>query len=391
MKRLSNTGAQILIALSCGTATGAWAQGTVQITGLMDVYVGALKRSGDAERTRVVNSNGMSTSYWGFTGTEDLGGGLKAHFALTGFIRPDVGATGRSPTDSTFARDANVSISGSFGRLTVGRGLAPNFVPSVVLNPFGGVGPFAPLMAHTIVPSGGYVGQRWVPTVAGDTGWSNEIIYSTPDLAGFTANLFYQLGEQTGSNGKNNLGANAMYRSGALVLGTYFQRVRVNNPVDTTVGDSQVFNFRPYNSITRQSYALAPARQQDTWFVGGSYDFKVVKVFGTYQVADHDLPSGLAASRFDLKASTAQVGASVPVGNGQLLASMAQTKVKADADYAAIFGAAGWRSSVRRKTASIGYDYFLSKRTDVYGAVMHDRISDMSGETSFGVGVRHRF
>lgn len=374
-----------------GIATCAAAQTSVQFTGLIDVYAGSLKRSGDTARTSVINSSGMSTSFWGVKGVEDLGNGMKAQFNLTGFFRPDIGGAGRSNADTLFARDANVGLSGSFGKISLGRDLAPNFIPSVSLNPFGGVGPFSPLMAHTIVPSGGYISQRWVPTVAGDTGWSNEVVYTTPDLGGVTANVFYQFGEQAGDNSKNNVGANAMYRGGPLTLGTYFQRVQLNNPVDTTVGSSPVFNFQPYNLTTRTAYALAPAARQNTWFVGGAYDFNVVKLFATYQRATHRLSTAADDSRFDLGSDTLQLGLSAPIGGGIVMLSAARTELKADANYQAIFGASAWRSEVKRNTVSVGYDYFLSKRTDVYTAVMHDKITDMSGETSFGVGVRHRF
>jgi len=65
------------------------AQSSVQVTGVIDTYVGSLKRSGETGRTSAVNSSGMTTSWWGFKGVEDLGGGLQAQFNLTGFFRPD--------------------------------------------------------------------------------------------------------------------------------------------------------------------------------------------------------------------------------------------------------------------------------------------------------------
>src|SRR5690606_721640 len=209
------------------------AQSSVQIGGMVDVYAGSLKRSGDAASTSVVNSSGMQTSWWGFKGTEDLGNGLQANFALTGFFRPDIGGTGRNNSDTMFSRDANVGLSGSFGRVSVGRDLAPNFIPTLKLSPFGGSFVFAPLELHTQTPSGSYRGQAWSPTVAGDTGWSNEIMYVTPQIGGFTTSLFYQFGEQADNSGKNNFGVNTMYEQGPLTFGAYFQSVEVNNPLDS--------------------------------------------------------------------------------------------------------------------------------------------------------------
>lgn len=387
----------LLLALASGAGSLAGvgnacaADSSVQFTGLVDVYIGSLKRSGEAKSVTAVNSSGMSTSWWGFKGTEDLGGGLQAQFNLTSFFRPDVGGAGRSDTDTLFARDANVGLSGSFGKVSLGRDLAPNFVPAVVLNPFGGVGPFSPLMVHTQTPAGAYASQRWVPVVSGDTGWSNEIIYTTPNWHGLVTNLFLQLGEDAGNGSKNNIGANAMYSNGPLTLGAYFQRVRVNNPVDNVSGDSRIFSFIPYNTATGQVYALPASRQQDTWFAGGAYDFRIVKLFATLQFSTNKLPNGIDNNRFDLKSNTAQLGVSAPFSQGVFMLSGARTEVRASSNYLADFGRSDWQSSIVRQTVSFGYDYSLSKRSELYAAVMHDKITGMSGANSVGAGIRHRF
>ena len=75
-------------------------------------------------------------------------------------------------------------------------------------------------------------------------------MYVTPKLGGFTTSLFLQLGEQAGNSGKNNYGANTMYANGPLSFGAYFQSVKLGNPVDATVGPSQVFSFTPYNRVS---------------------------------------------------------------------------------------------------------------------------------------------
>lgn len=68
----------IALAATALCAAGAYAQSSVQLTGLADIYAGSMKMAGDAGRKSVVNSGGMTTSWFGFKGTEDLGGGLKA-------------------------------------------------------------------------------------------------------------------------------------------------------------------------------------------------------------------------------------------------------------------------------------------------------------------------
>lgn len=330
-------------ALLCAGA--AHAQSSVQVTGLVDLYVGSMKYAGDADKTNVVGSGGLTTSWIGFKGTEDLGGGLKATFALTSFMRADTGTPGRFNGDPFFSRDANVGLTGSFGSVRIGRDLAPNFLPSVVANPFGDSFTFSPLVLHMNVPL--FNASGWGATTPSDTGWSNEIIYTTPDLGGLTANVHYQFGEAAGNSGKKNVGVNALYFNGPLTLTGFYERDQVGNPSPN---------------------ALLGNTQKD-WMLGGAYDFTVAKAFFSY--------GQVSADNSDAKAKTTQLGASVPVGAGQVLASLAHTKLSS--------------TDVSRKTFTLGYDYNLSKRTDVYAMLMNDRISQQNSGTSFGAGIRHRF
>lgn len=329
----------------------------VQVEGVVDAFVGSLKSAGDSSSRKVVDSAGMTTSYLGFRGSEDLGGGVKASFALTSFYRVDIGQQGRFNGNETFfSRDANVGLSGGFGSVTVGRALAPNFLPSVLFNPFGDSFTFSPLILHFNVPLFNATG--WSSSLAGDTGWSNHIRYTTPSFGGLTTSLFYQFGEEAGNTGKNNAAINMMYFAGPLSLTAFYHDVEVNNPLDT-----------PVNVVKR--YAGLDAARQKVRFIGGAYDFNVVKLFATYDKATHDV---------DLDDKTFSLGASVPVGAGKIMAAWAQTKRDA----------AG-RAEAKRDTVSLGYDYSLSKRTDVYAVAMRDKITDFESGNSFGAGIRHRF
>ena len=329
--------------LLCGAT--AHAQSKVEITGLTDAFVGSMKMAGDANRRSVVDSGGMTTSWFGFKGTEDLGGGLKANFQLTSFIKVDTGTQGRFANDPFFSRDANVSLSGDFGSVLLGRWMAPNFLPSVVGNPFGDSFVFSPLILHKDVPL--FNGTGWRAMTPSDTGWSNQLVYSTPKFGGFSANVQYQFGEQPGQGGKNNFGANFFYFGGPLTLTGFYENTDIANPTNTLLASNQKY-----------------------WMLLGAYDFGMVKPFLSYgekKISD----------TADTKGKTFQVGASAPIGNGKLLAEWVKTD---------------WSTpDVNRKTFSVGYDYFLSKRTDVYAVVMNDKITNQRSGNSMGVGIRHRF
>ena len=330
----------------------AHGQSSVQLSGLTDVYVGSMKMAGDAHRTSAVNSGGMTTSWFGLSGTEDLGGGLKAGFAITSFIQVDDGTQGRFPGDTFFSRDANVSLSGGFGTVRLGRWLAPNFLPSVIGNPMGDSFTFAPLILHMNVPL--FNASGWQATTPADTGWSNQVAYTTPNVGGFEANLQYQFGEQPGDNGKKNIGANFLYFGGPLTVTGYYERDQIGNP-----------GSGAYLGTTKKD-----------WMLGASYDFKVVKPYLSYgETKVDDAGTAVPPSAFS-KAKTWQLGASAPVGAGSVLASWVRTKID---------------SGASRKTFTVGYDYNLSKRTDVYAMLMNDRITHQETGNSVGVGMRHRF
>jgi predicted porin len=337
-------------------AVPAMAQTNVQVEGLVDVFAGSMKFAGDAASKKVVNSGGMTTSYFGFRGSEDLGGGLKANFALTSFFRADTGEAGRfNGNETLFSRDANIGLSGNFGSVTLGRMLAPNLLPTFLFNPFGDSFTFSPLVVHYNVPL--FNGTGWSSALAGDTGWSNQIKYTTPSFGGLTANFHYQFGEAAGDTSENNAAVNLLYFSGPLSLTAFYHDVEVNNPLDP--------------SAVVKSFAGLNAARQKMWMVGGAYDIKVAKLFATYAKTSHNV---------DFEDTTGSLGASVPMGAGKFLLAWAQTDRTA-------FGVA----DSQRDTVSFGYDYAFSKRTDVYAVAMNDKITSRSSGNSFGLGVRHRF
>jgi predicted porin len=347
-------------ALGGAFVSPAMAQSSVTVNGLIDNYVGKVQTSGNRSTT-ALNSGGLTTSWIGFKGSEDLGGGLKANFLLTSFLQADTGVQGRFTGDTLFSRDANVGLSGGFGAISLGRELAPQFLPTILFNPFGDSYTFSPLLLQMNIPNTG-----WTNAVASDTGWSNSIRYTTPSFGGLTANLHYQLGERAGDNGKNNIGANVLYFGGPLALTAFYHKVEVNNPTDVPLNNVQPGFGNPL-------LGGRTAAEQKAWMVGGSYDLKVAKLFATYGQTTHDI---------DLKDKTTSIGATVPVGAGKVLASYAQTKRS---------GATTVGADQKRNTASVGYDYDLSKRTDLYAIYMSDKITNLDRGNSFGVGIRHRF
>ncbi|OFA07383.1 porin [Duganella phyllosphaerae] len=100
-----------------GAAVPAAAQSNVTLYGLLDTGVENLTHAGPQGSATRVSSGGMNNSRFGFRGTEDLGGGLKAIFQLEGGLLTDIGGS----DGGLFRRQANVGLEGSFGRVVLGR------------------------------------------------------------------------------------------------------------------------------------------------------------------------------------------------------------------------------------------------------------------------------
>ena len=348
-----------LAALAAALFSGAaMAQSSVTLYGQVDMFVGAVKNPGTGERAWVANSGGMQTSYWGIKGAEDLGGGLKAIFDLNGFYRTDNGRTGRFDGDAMFSRNAYVGLqSDRAGTLKLGRNTTPYFISTILFNPLVDSYVFSPAIFHTYFTATN--GTVFDPGIIGDSGWSNSLVYSTPTFGGLTANLIYSFGEQAGATGRNKWGGNLMYFNGPLAATVAFQQVKFNNVPGDVTSPATLAGFDKQNAV----------------LAGLSYDFKVVKLFAQGQYIKSDVTNASG----DIKHTSGQIGASVPIGAGSLLASYGYAKAENNVD------------DFKRNTFAIAYDYNLSKRTDVYAAYFYDKITGAEHGDSFGVGIRHKF
>lgn len=314
--------------------------GTVSLYGVLDEYVGSVRRSDQTGRTSVLNSGGLTTSYFGMRGNEDLGGGARAFFVLESFFQVDAGTIGRTSADPFFSRISLVGLSNRFGAVTLGRQTNPMFVATGNFNPFGLSANLAPAMLQTW-------SANYNRTVLGDSVWDNSVQYSMPAVGGFTASATYGFGERAGTTGVRNANLTANFARGPFAAVASAQQVKYGPGIANPIGS--------------QTAAMA----------GLSYDFQAIKLFGQhFRSATDDVR---------LTTRTNQLGVSAPVMGGTAMASVAHTQRER----------AGADSS--RTTAAIGYDYFLSKRTDLYTVYLSDRLSGFSRQDSLVAGVRHRF
>ena len=332
--------------LVCSTAQ---AQSTVQLYGLVDASVGQFQNAGGIKLKRLDSGN-LSTSYLGFKGTEDLGGGLNASFVLESFFLVDSGGASRVPgVDSFWARNANVSLSGGFGRLRLGRQGPPLFVSTLLFNAFGDSFGFSPAIRQ-------YYSAPYGTPLVGDSGWNNAIGYSTPSFGGLSVNLLVAAGEGAATAKGPNVGANVLYFGGPFAFTAAYQKV-----------EAQGVLGRPIS-------AFPGFASQKAYQVGGSYKLGDVKLFAQYGKIKTDATA-------DVDTTNIHLSASASMGQGNLLAAYGVSDRETQ----------GSTSKPKSKMLSLGYVYNLSKRTELYTVYMSDKYTGLASGNTLAAGVRHTF
>lgn len=187
-----------LLALAALAAVSgvASAQSNVTIYGILDTSIHTV----DHVNTSGQRATQMSTATWlpsvfGFTGTEDLGGGLKAKFQL----ESDINTHSGSNNNNLFRRISTVGLSSNeLGSVTFGRQINQLFLQSFLNNV---------RLAHSgsMAIAGGlkYSGSASDNT---DTGifQSNTVAYTSPTFNGLNATLTKQLGGVAGNTNKSS-------------------------------------------------------------------------------------------------------------------------------------------------------------------------------------------
>ncbi|MBT2792387.1 porin [Paraburkholderia strydomiana] len=327
---------------SSQAAAGAASLSTssVQMYGLIGMYIDSAKVSTARASTVQMGGGGMTTSFWGIRGREDIGGGNAVIFSLESFFRPNTGQMGRNTTDGLFSRNAYVGLTGAYGTFKFGEQTNPTYINQQFVNPFGSSVVFSPLIVQSYTAS-------YNNTVIGDTVWQNAIEYVSPNYGGLTGTAIYSVSSTTGHQGRDNVGLHLTYANGPLTAVFSAQRVR--------------------------TAAVAPSTGQYLYLAGAAYDAKFMKVYGAAQMTSNN--------NVETGSHTYELGVSVPLTpSNVILAEWARTKHSAPRD----------RSDVRN-TGSLAYEYILSKRTYVYAVYSYDKLTaNLSGST-YGVGIQHTF
>lgn len=358
----------------------AQAQSEVKISGVLDAGIQNYKSANGNTVNRLQNG-AFETSRMIFSGSEDLGDGLKANFMLELAPTVDTGDTSRF---GFFNRNSWVGLSGKqWGEVRLGRYLtgSANLLCQVDLHwcgsGFNGTGIMYNGDLATVgrwisgSPGRGGNNNEGISVVSGGNGTAgsaesnrknNAVQYVTPRMSGFQAKLMYSMGEQ-GKNPKNGSGdhvdATLTYQDQNLFVGIGYAQVRPD-PLWNAKG------------------ALTS--------LGGTYKFGALRVGAIYQ---YETASGTSAKW--TRAKSWALTSAYRMGAFEPYLKFGQHRTNGTGAYGIVNGTDAF-------VVNLGTQYSLSKRTSLYA----DFVTDLKGSDgnpavykndtrSVTLGIKHYF
>ncbi len=372
----------LALASLCVLASTAHAQSSVTLYGIIDQGFNINTNSGGKQLYNL-SSGVMQGSRWGVRGAEDLGGGMKAIFVLENGFDINTGALGQGGL--MFGRQAYVGLkSDKYGSVTLGRQY-----DAVVDN-------VGPLEAGT--QWGGYIAAH-----PGDLDNLNNtyransaIKYTSANYAGLTVEGMYALGGTAGDVTHNqiwSLGAN--YANGPLVLGVGYLNARTPSASGGMLNNSGTIA----TGATTATLAVNPAKypvysgyqSANTWQVitaGGAYTLGSATlglVYSNVSFRNLDSVNQTALPNLYRRGENATFNNIEVSGKYQFTPALLAGAAFNYTDGGSVdYAAGGSNQGAKYFQYSLGADYFLSKRTDVYviGVYQHASGTDSTGHAA---------
>jgi predicted porin len=403
---MSNQMKKSLLALAVlgSFAAAAQAQSSVTIYGILDTGIAYQSKAATAGQTSnhslfSMQSGIMSGSRFGFKGSEDLGGGLKANFQLEAGINVDDGSfSGQDTSGSTvmFRRISTVGLSGGFGSVNLGR--QTDFAYSGL----GGGGMTAFSSAGYF---GGFTGTNGTTQarLQGDR-TNNSIRYDMNAIGGLTGGLMYGMGEQAGGGSAGAAyAAGLKYENGPLsVGGSYFKSKLGATPADRALYSGSTLaqaltNYNAGDQGTTTSTLGASYNFGGAGKLYGNWSRVKMQAYGTSTIFNS---ASIASTSANDKLDLYEIGYNYDLtASLKLMTAYSRTNVHFTSGL----------PQGKLDQLNIGTDYFLSKRTDLYTLASYARTSNVTNPLKFStsspnagpigaggafgvaVGIRHAF
>lgn len=376
----------------------AQAQSSVTIYGILDMgYIGSntiLRSTAGAAATKTQQSQfgqgAESGNRLGFKGVEDLGGGKSAFFTVETQLFPqDQNLSGSSNSGLTNRQTFIGLKQNGIGQFSVGRQYTPIYVLAGQTSPTQYTA-----MAGDVIYAAATAGGAGTSTATNITGnengagftnrVNNALIVKSDPIKGLTLQGLYALNNKDttqtaaatgGETNSNGYGIGASYQYNKLIVNAAYQSF-----TQFTTGTA--------TSFTDMNQSTFVSAKDDQTFAGALYDFGFLKAYVQY--INRTITSTYDSSQFASR-SAQQIGVRkfftptieswASVGNGKF------------DQYGSTTG------TVNFTGYQVGSNYYLSKRTNLYGifgsvqSSGNDQTTAGAGSSrnTYGLGMRHTF
>jgi predicted porin len=306
------------------------------------------------------STNGINGSRWGLRGSEDLGAGLAAIFALESGVNLNNGALGQGGAE--FGRQAFVGISSAtLGAITLGRQYDSIFWYVQPVTTLGYLGSAA--FAH----------PGDLDNTNNSLRLNNTIRYASANYRGLTFGGELSLGGQAGNiTAGSGYNAGVAYTNGPLALGAAYEYFK--NPTGAT-GSTGFFTGNP-NGATQLSGVL------NSGYVSAT-SYQVIAAGATYRIGNAIMNIGYSNVEYgnitalrgnSAKFNTAEAGIKYQF-TPAFSAGLGYTYTKGNAVDNDTGGTVG--NQHFSQLAALA-DYFVSRRTDFYAEASVQKASGVS-------------
>ncbi|RQR43463.1 porin [Burkholderia sp. Bp9131] len=388
-----------LVGLALAAASSAtYAQSTVTLYGIVDEGI-LMNFNANGKHQYAMSSGGAQGNRWGLFGSEDLGGGLKAVFRLENGFDPSTGALNQGGRG--FGRQAYVGLGNRFGTVTLGRQVNADADLVCYLN-----------MACQLGYSTAHPGD--LDNLNNTNRINNAIKFSSQSFAGTQFMGLYSIGGVAGNATQNQIWSlAAKYANGPMTLAAGYTNARNPNMslwggnanVSTTVASGTSFMTSPVYS------GFTSAHSYQSISAGGSYVLGAATLSAVYSNTQFqnlgDLNSGPNRSGYTGNATFNNVEANI---NYKVTPSFSLLGAYDYLTRGSVSTRTGQVGSAHYQQVSLGADYFLSKRTDLYFIGVFQKASGTDSrnapavasinlltpssndrQSALRVGIRHRF
>jgi len=369
-----------LVAMAALAATGAYAQSSVTIDGIMDANYTNAKAYG--QNYTLIDQSGARTTTFKFTGSEDLGGGTKAKFRFE--AQPSIIAgNGNAYNTSGSSISAGTVVANGTAQ-TTGQASAQSGLVGKGYNFVGAEGSYGEVQLGTInlaslsaftTGSGAFntgIGSGYKHSIFADTTRiESAAVYFTPNINGFVGR--YTIGTSNDSQYGSTTGI-VLRRAAVNELGLDYAQ----GPIKITYA-SLKSKTSPNEAAVSSTAAAASNVTTTTNTLGASYTIGDAKIGYTNQSQKNNAGADSDSVNRAVSTSASMLFGQYQMGATRLMLSSGSRKT--NSGYATVTVTDTNLAGLKGTYTGYAVEYDLSKRTYVYLRGQSQTVNDLGFTT----------